>query len=104
MKRIGQHYRQGIWTVNEGNIQAFIEAWQTSANWILERATGDSEAILLQDNDEPTRFISFALSTSPEDCAIMKQDDFQKIWAAVMALVENVKPHGMQLVGHAGGR
>lgn len=102
MPRIGQQYRQGTWTINEKNIPAFIEAWQASTHWILERATGQGEAILLQDSEEPTRFISFAYSLNPEDFAIMRQDDFQELWTAVMALVEDVLPHNMRLVGHAG--
>jgi hypothetical protein len=49
VKNIGQRYRLGIWTVKAGNIPEFIEAWQSSADWIAQKLHDDGEAVLLQD-------------------------------------------------------
>jgi hypothetical protein len=102
MKNIGQRYRLGIWTVNAGNIPEFIEAWQSSSEWIAQNLHDDGEAVLLQDIDDPRKFVSFAFATNLDKAEeVMSRTEFQELWSDVMALCEEVKPHRMQVAGYS---
>jgi hypothetical protein len=101
VKNIGQRYRLGIWTVKAGNIPEFIEAWQSSADWIAQKLHDDGEAVLLQDIDEPRKFVSFAFATNLEKAEeVMSGTEFQVLWSNIMALCEDVEPHRMQIAGY----
>jgi hypothetical protein len=88
--------------VDMGNIPEFIETWQSSSDWIVENLRDDGEAVLLQDTDNPTKFVSFAFSANldkPEE--VMARTEFQELWSKVLALCADVKPHRMQVAGYS---
>ena len=66
MNRIGQPFRLGIWMVKSENIPEFIEAWQLSVDWITQKVSDDGEGFLLQDTQDPNKFVSFAFSSNPD--------------------------------------
>ena len=103
MRNLGQLIRLGIWTVKPSSVPEFIDAWQAGVDWIARNLPDDGEAILLQDSDNPTTFISFASSANPAKAQeVMSQTGFQELWARVQTLCENVQPHRTQVVAYSG--
>jgi hypothetical protein len=102
MKKLGTLYRLGEWTVKSGKAAEFIEAWQAGADWIAQNLPDDGEGILLQDKENPNKFISFAFSGNPEKAQeAMSISEFQELQSRARALCENVQPHRMQIVGYS---
>ena len=103
MEEIGNHFRLGIWTLNPENRARFIEAWQTSAAWLKERLPAEASAVLLEDTNDPGRFISFAPQSDPEVVSqLMAETEFQELWNRVMQFCD-VKPHSMRVVSSVSG-
>ena len=102
MKKLGTLYRLGEWTVKPDKIPQFIEAWQAGVDWIAQNLPDDGEGILLQDTEDPNKFISLAFSSNPEKAQeAMSRSEFQELQSRTRALCENVKPHRMQVVGYS---
>jgi hypothetical protein len=105
VEAIGQFFRLGIWDVKPENALEFIDAWQTSGEWLVQHLPGEKGAVLLQDTSEPSRFISFAPLSDPQKAVeAMSKTEFQKLWSRVMALCEAVEPNSMRVVGSVGGK
>jgi hypothetical protein len=104
VKEIGQPLRLGVWMVKPGKGLQFVEEWQASADWVVQKLPGDGEALLLQDAYDPGRFVSFGSSSNPGEAEkVMSQPEFQELWSGLLELCEEVRPHRMHLVGYAGG-
>ncbi len=58
MARIGQPYTCGIWTVRDGSEEEFVTRW-TALVESAEDIAGAQSFILIQDRQDPHRFISF---------------------------------------------
>jgi hypothetical protein len=102
MKTIGQPFRLGMWTVKQPNIPEFIAMWQKSADWISQHLPDEGEGILLQDTEQPNRFISFASSTDIEKAQeVMSRTDYEELFSRVRALCDEVQPHRMKVVGYS---
>jgi len=103
MEKIGQKYRSGSWIVRSGKIGEFIKAWQTSVEWLVEKHPDgwNGEAFLLQDTENPHKFISFAWSTMPEKTEeLLAGTEFQALMAAMQELCEEIQPHRTQIVSY----
>ena len=102
MKKLGTLYRLGEWTVKPGKIPEFIEAWQAGADWVAKNLPNDGEGILLQDTDNPNKFISFAFSVNTEKAQeAMSRPEFQELMAKTRSFCDDVQPHGMKVVGYS---
>jgi hypothetical protein len=102
MKKLGTLYRLGEWTVKPGKIPEFIEAWQAGADWIAQNLPDDGEGILLQDSENPNKFISFAFSSNLEKAQdVMSQTEYQELFSRVRALCDDVQPHRLNVVGYS---
>jgi hypothetical protein len=102
MKTVGQPLRLGMWTVKRGNIQEFIKTWQLSADWISQNIPEDGEGVLLQDVENPNKFISFAFSTDLEKAQeVLSRTEYQELFSRVRALCDDIRPHGMKVVGYS---
>ena len=102
MQKIGQPMRLGIWMVKSEKTSEFIEAWQLSADWISQNLPEDGEGILLQDTEDPNKFISFGFSSNLEKAQeVMSQTEYQELFSRVRALCDNVQPHRMNIVGYS---
>ena len=102
MKKLGTLYRLGEWTVKPDKTSQFIEAWQAGVDWIAQNLSDDGEGILLQDIEDPNKFISFAFSVNHEKVQeALSHPEFQELQSRTRALCENVQPHRMQVVGYS---
>lgn len=103
MKDIGQLFRMGVWTVKQGKVPEFIEAWQSSAGWLVRNLAVSGEGILLQDPDDPVKFVSFGSASNLEEIEeLMSGDEFQELWTKVLGLCEDVQPRMMKVVARFG--
>lgn len=55
---MSQPYTYGVWIVKPGREDDFVAAWREMAEWRAAHAPGVGAAQLLQDEDQPLRFIS----------------------------------------------
>ena len=102
MKEIGRPIRLGMWTVNSDKVQEFIEAWQSSADWLTDNLPDNGEGFLVQDMENPNRFISFAFSDDLEMAQeVMSQIEYLDLFSKVRAICDDVQPHGMKIVGYS---
>ena len=58
MGSVGQPYTCGIWTVRDGSEEEFVQRW-TALVGSAESLAGAQSFILIQDRQDPHRFISF---------------------------------------------
>ena len=102
MKKVGTFYRLGEWTVKPGKIQEFIEAWQAGADWITQNLPDDGEGILLQDVDNPNKFVSLAFSLFPEKAQeVLSHPEFQELMSITRTFCDNVQPRRMKIMGNS---
>lgn len=104
MKKIGQVYRLGIWTVRPGKIEEFIKAWQMSVEWLVKNHPDEwaGEASLLQDLESSSKFISFSWSTMPEKTEeLLAGIEFRSFMAGIQELCEEIQPHRMRVVAYS---
>jgi hypothetical protein len=59
MTKIGTVYTLGIWTVKPGKEAAFIKSWDDFAVWTSMNQQGVQNAVLVQDAENPQKFLSF---------------------------------------------
>ena len=103
MDKIGQIYRLGIWAVTPENADEFVEAWQTCSDWLVQHLPDERGSILLEDTNDPSRFISFAPVSDPNKVEeVMARAEFREIWSKAMELCDNLTPNTMCVVGSVG--
>ena len=99
----GQLYTHGIWTVKSGSESAFISLWAGFANWTARTQPGlVSSAVLLQDRDDPQRFVSFG---PWDDEASIKawrgMPEFTAFFAKAKELCEDTQMRTLRLAAKA---
>ena len=62
----GQPYTSGNWLVRAGSEDTFIERWTAFTRWSLNNASGAESFVMIQDNADPRRFVSFGVWENPE--------------------------------------
>jgi heme-degrading monooxygenase HmoA len=102
MTKIGTVYTLGIWTVNPGSETAFIKAWDTFAQWTSKNQKGAQTAVLVQDADNPQKFISFG-PWQDIDAALQWRNtpEFKQAFATFRKLCSEIQPHTMRCVASA---
>ncbi|MDD1664638.1 MAG: antibiotic biosynthesis monooxygenase, partial [Methanomicrobiales archaeon] len=86
-------YAVGVWSVRPGNEAAFIAAWRDFATWTYSHVKGPGKGTLLQDLENPGRFVSFGPWEDLESIqAWRQQPDFRKAFARFMELCDEVVP------------
>ena len=103
MDAIGQIFAQGSWFVKPGNEEAFIAAWEELAKWTVETQSGFGKPHLLQDLEEPQRFISFGPWDDVASIQAWRQrPEFQSYLSKSRELCEDIQPpRTMKLVATA---
>ncbi len=99
----GTLYTLGMWTVKPGNEAAFAKAWGEFAQWTALHQEGAGTAVLVQDADDPLRFISFGPWKDRE--AVMAWRDspeFKRAFGTFRELCTEIQPHTMWSVAFAG--
>ena len=76
-----QPYTFGVWIVKPGREDDFVAGWREMAEWTAANAPGAGIGRLLQDEDQPTRFISIGPWDDKEAIAI---------WRSQLGLQERV--------------
>jgi len=105
MQALGQTFRLGIWSVKPENAVEFKQAWRISADWLAHNLDQEADAFLLEDTEDPSKFISFAPVSDPDEVEeVMSGDEFQHLWSDVMQLCNDVRPHTLRMVGSVSGK
>jgi hypothetical protein len=100
VRKMDQQYRAGVWIVKPGKVHEFIKAWKTQVEWLIENHPDgwNGAALLLQDNENSSKFLSFAWSATPGKTEeLLAGDKFQSFMADIQELCEDVQPHRMRL-------
>ncbi len=96
-------YTLGEWTALPGREAELIDAWRDLAEWTEHHVAGSGWAKLLQDREDPRRFISFGPWHDDEAVAAWReQDGFRTRVGKLQELVESFTPHSMDVAGQAG--
>jgi heme-degrading monooxygenase HmoA len=91
-----------MWSVKEGNEEAFIRAWQEFAQWTLRHHPGAEEAGLLQDDERPRLFFVFRPWRDLKSIQAWRQSsEFREFITEAMKLCDDVQPHFLKMVAHA---
>ena len=92
--QIQQPYASGRWLVNPGSEDEFIERWTTFTQWSLDNVPGAHSYVLLRDNADPRRFVSFGAFESQEAVTQWREKpEFSELRDACMELCEAFEPH-----------
>jgi heme-degrading monooxygenase HmoA len=103
MTQIGTIYSLGTWTVKPGNEKAFAEAWGVFARWTTMTQKGAQTAVLVQDLENPQRFISFGPWENRDALTQWRNTpEFKKAFETFKELCSEIQPHTMEVVESAG--
>ena len=92
MAQIGQPYSSGYWLVKEGSEEDFVSRWTAFVEWSLENAPGLVTGILIQDSDNPRRFLSLGAWDTAEAMQAWRQmPEFQELFDACRELCDEVQ-------------
>ncbi|MGA2934334.1 MAG: antibiotic biosynthesis monooxygenase family protein [Methanomicrobiales archaeon] len=102
---MGDHdpiYTVGLWTVRPGNEDEFIRAWKDFATGTASYAKGPIYGRLLQDLENPGRFVSFGPWEDIEGVqAWRQQPEFKKAFGRFMELCDEISPGTFLLVAES---
>lgn len=103
MDAIGQLYTAATWTVKPGKEAKFIRAWDEFAQWTSRDQPGARQGLLLQDIDNPARFLSFGPWESAERVAEWRaKPEFSAFLAKARELCEDIRPSTLKVVAQSG--
>ena len=95
---MSQPYSYGVWIVKPGREEDFLAGWRELAEWTAANAPGAGVARLLQDEQQPSRFISIGLWDDKEaSAAARSQLGFQERVGRLRALLETYTPANLEL-------
>jgi quinol monooxygenase YgiN len=91
-----------IWSVKEGNEEAFIRSWQEFAQWTLRHHPGAGEADLLRDDERPRLFVVLRRWKDTRSIEAWRQSpEFREFITEAMKLCDDVQPHFLKTVAQA---
>jgi heme-degrading monooxygenase HmoA len=92
MAKIGQPYSSANWLVKEGSEEEFVSRWNAFVEWSLKNAPGLESGILVQDSDNPRRFLSLGAWDTAEAMQAWRQmREFQELFEACRELCDEVQ-------------
>ena len=93
-----QPYTYGVWIVKPGREDDFVAAWREMATWRAAHAPGVGVARLLQDEDQPMRFISIGPWDDKDALASSRsQLGFQEHLGKLREMLETYTPATLEL-------
>lgn len=96
-------YTLGEWHVKPGLEAEFVAAWRELGVWTEATVPGNTWAKLLQDEEDPRRFISFGPWQDAEAVAEWRgHAGFQERVARIQQLMESFAPHRMSVAAESG--
>jgi heme-degrading monooxygenase HmoA len=91
----------GIWTVKDGQEDAFREVWTSFAEWTARHQRGALEAYLLQNPQEPQQFFTFGPWEDNEAVAKWRsRPEFEAFVARARKVCDEFRPYTLHLVAH----
>ncbi len=101
MDEINQRFSVGIWLVKPGKEYDFIVAFNEFARWVFNQNLGAGEVYLLQDLQEPRRFITCGPWDSIQKIEEWRQlPEFEKFFIKAKEMCDEVTPLTMKPVIH----
>jgi heme-degrading monooxygenase HmoA len=95
-------YSSGTWYVSPGCEEQFVERWTELISWSRQTFPAMAEAHLLQDQNLPGHFVSFATWTNPEDRTSWKRHpEFEVRFKAAAALCDKARGADYEQVSSA---
>ena len=89
----------GIWTIKPGQEAAFIGAWSDFAQWMTKNTPGLGKGYLLQDAQNPSRFISTGAWDSVQAVQMWRESEaFQGFVGKAMPLCDDFQPGLLNVV------
>jgi heme-degrading monooxygenase HmoA len=86
-------YTCGTWTVVPGQEDEFIAAWDDLAQWTKQNVAGARWATLVQDADQPSRFLTFGPWESAEAIEAWRASDgFRERIGRIRTLLDAFEP------------
>lgn len=99
MDRTGLIFTLGLWSVKARNEEAFKSAWERFAKWTSRNQPGALEAYLLQDAEEPRRFISFGPWKDADSIRAWRQrPEFKEFFARAKTLCDEIQPRTLKTI------
>jgi heme-degrading monooxygenase HmoA len=102
MEKLNGAFTSAVWNVKPGKEEEFIKEWTEFANWSLNTDNGAGH--LLQDTQDPSRFISVGKWSSEEVINNWRENpEFKDRLTKISELLaEPTKPHMMKEVSRVG--
>jgi len=95
---MSRSYTYGVWIVKPGREEDFVAGWRELAEWTSANAPGAGRCRLLQDEDQPLRFISIgSWDDKGAIAASRSQLGFQERVGKLRALLETYTPANLEL-------
>lgn len=92
------HYTHTTWRVKPGSEEEFVRRWGEWAEWSHHQGFVE-EAILLRDNDDPLRFVSFGSWESVKAIASWRAlPGYQERVDRLRQVVDGFEPHTLEVV------
>jgi heme-degrading monooxygenase HmoA len=102
MDEIGQLFTAATWTVKPGREGDFIRAWDEFAKWTSHNLESAGQGQLVQDLDDPTRFLSFGPWESAEHIAAWRaRPEFTSFMAKARELCDEIQPRTLKVVARS---
>jgi quinol monooxygenase YgiN len=100
-------YSSGVWIAKPGREAEFVKAWHDFADWSLHELDNHGWAMILQDREQPNRFLSIGPWDSQEQLDRWRaHPGFREHVGVLRELIESLEPHTLDVVaevGHAPG-
>ena len=95
---MSQPYTFGVWIVRPGREHDFVAGWRELAEWTAANSPGAGISRLLQDEDQPTRFISIGPWDDKDAIAAWRSRlGYQERIAKLRDLLETFTPANLEL-------
>src|SRR5437868_5401758 len=86
-------YTLGIWVIKPGKEAAFIDEWTSFAHWMKEYTPGVGQGKLLQDAQNPSRFISMGPWEDMKSIQAWREsEEFKAFVGKAQALCDDFQP------------
>jgi quinol monooxygenase YgiN len=99
MEREGTLYFLGLWWVKHGKEDEFFSEWKKFAEWTMIHMEGTRQAVLLEDEREKNRFVSYGPWDNHESLERWRQGpEFKAAFQKLNELCYEIQPNTMRCV------
>jgi heme-degrading monooxygenase HmoA len=101
MDEENQLFSVGIWRVKSGKEKDFIATFGAFAEWVFDRNLGAEEVYLLQDIEQPSRFITCGPWESIQKIEEWRKlPEFKEFFVKAKSMSDEVTPLTMKSILH----